>query len=633
MADGFLGRGRALQDSWSRRVLDPCKSLAAALHRWPILWRRTTLILWDCAAWVIALLVLLVIRYDLGLGQNQWQWSLAYAAGAMVLQIVLGLATHAYLGRSRVGSFHEATWLAGLVFLSGVPLGLLIPVITSDFPRALALVLPPVALVLMAAGRWAFRMLLDASRRNGSGAVNALVYGAGDAGHQVAALVEAATDPHYRIIGFIDDDPGKRFLRIHGHRVFGGGDQLVNSAREQGADVVILAVSNPSPEFLLRVSDECQSHGLELVVIPPVREMIGGQISLSALRPFNVADLLGRRPIETDLSAISHYITGKTVLVTGAGGSIGSELASQLFKLGPSNLILLDRDESALHSVQLSLYGVGLLDTDDMVLCDIRDREALSAVFHTHRPDVVFHAAALKHLPLLQRFPDEGWKTNVLGTLNVLSCAHEVGVRHFVNVSTDKAADASSTLGSTKRLAERMTAWFAREYGLPYLSVRFGNVLGSRGSVLHTFRAQIERGGPVTVTHPDVTRYFMTIPEACQLVLQAGAIGNPGDVLVLDMGEPVRIVDVAERLIAESDKQIEIRYTGLRPGEKLHEVLFSSHEQGTPGLHPLISQVSVPALSPAEIHKQRAGEESRLTAQTGSNAHFSSAYSHMAAVK
>ena len=282
-------------------------------------------------------------------------------------------------------------------------------------------------------------------------------------------------------------------------------------------------------------------------------------------------------------------------------GSIGSELARQVSKLGSARLVCLDRDESGLHGVQLSLYGHGLLDTDDMVLCDIRDLDALRAVFHRHRPHVVFHAAALKHLPMLEQYPDEGWKTNVLGTLNVLTCAEEVHVDHFVNISTDKAADATAVLGQTKRLAERLTADFAERTERAYLSVRFGNVLGSRGSVLWSFRAQIERGGPVTVTHPDVTRFFMTIPEACQLVLQAGAIGRPGDVLVLDMGEPVRIVDVATRLIEQSGRDIELRYTGLRPGEKLHEVLLSGAEAGEPSEHPLITQVSVPPIAPDEV--------------------------------
>jgi FlaA1/EpsC-like NDP-sugar epimerase len=262
--------------------------------------------------------------------------------------------------------------------------------------------------------------------------------------------------------------------------------------------------------------------------------------------------------------------------------------------------VLLDRDESALHAVQLSIYGQGLLDTPDIVLCDIRDSDALDAVFARHKPDVVFHAAALKHLPLLEQYPHEGWKTNVLGSLNVLRSAHAHGCLHFVNISTDKAADPSCVLGQTKRVAERLTSWFASSYQGAWISVRFGNVLGSRGSMLSTFTTQIKAGGPLTVTHPDVSRFFMTIPEACELTIQAGAIGEPGEVLVLDMGEPVRILDVARRLIAQAGTDIDIIFTGLRPGEKMHEALFSHEETGEVKYHPLISHVPVPPLDPED---------------------------------
>lgn len=289
------------------------------------------------------------------------------------------------------------------------------------------------------------------------------------------------------------------------------------------------------------------------------------------------------------------------MLVTGAGGSIGSEIAKQVHSFGPRELVMLDHDESLLHATQLRIYRHGMLDTPNVVLCDIRDADALDEVFSRHRPDVVFHAAALKHLPMLQQYPAEGWKTNVLGTRNVLDAAARHGVRRFVNVSTDKAADASSVLGKTKRIAEELTAWYGHRLGATYLSVRFGNVLGSRGSVLHTFAAQIEAGGPLTITDREVSRYFMTIPEACELVIQAGAIGDTADVLVLDMGDPVRILEVAEGLIARSGKDIEIKITGLRDGEKLHEVLFSTDEAYEPTSHPLIRRLSVPPLDPASL--------------------------------
>jgi FlaA1/EpsC-like NDP-sugar epimerase len=266
---------------------------------------------------------------------------------------------------------------------------------------------------------------------------------------------------------------------------------------------------------------------------------------------------------------------------------------------------MLDRDESALHAVELSIYGQGLLDSDRTVLVDIRDSAALHKVVEQCRPDVIFHAAALKHLPLLERFPTEALKSNVYGTLNVLDAAAAVGVSHFVNISTDKAANPASALGHSKRLAELLTSWYSREHSdARYLSVRFGNVLGSRGSVLHAFAAQIDAGGPVTVTDPEVTRYFMTIPEACQLVIQAGAIGRPGEALVLDMGAPVKILDVAKRMIAMSGQVVEVVITGLREGEKLHEDLFDTGETDTRPVHELISHVTVPPLDPSVIEDE-----------------------------
>jgi dTDP-glucose 4,6-dehydratase len=569
--------------------------------------KRSMMIAWDAASWLLALLSFLLVRHEFMLSERVWVIAWTYVAAAMGLQVLGGFATHLYLGRSKVGSFDEVTSLGQLVITISLVLGATFYIVGPLFSRGLAFVMPALAFLFMAAGRWVFRVARQRDRRRnatGSGAP-ALIYGAGDAGHQLAALVDGSPDSPYEIVGFIDDDPRLRFLRVRGYRLLGQGGDLVRAARATGAEVVVLAISQASPQLIQEVSDRCAEAGLDLVVVPPLREMISGRLELDTLRAFNVADLLGRRPIETDLSGIVEHISGKVVLVTGAGGSIGSELARQVRQLGPAKLILLDRDESALHATQLSIDGNGLLDTDDTVLCDIRDKEAVCAVFSRLAPEVVFHAAALKHLPMLERFPEEGWKTNVLGTLNVLECAATNGVQHFVNISTDKAADATSVLGQTKRVAERLTAWYAAQSGLHFLSVRFGTVLGSRGSVLDTFRAQIERGGPVTVTDPEVSRFFMTIPEACELVLQASAIGRPGDVLVLDMGVPVRIIDVARRLIEESGKDVPVTFTGLREGEKLHEVLLSTVETGCPTVHPLITQVSVPHVQPSDVLAHR----------------------------
>jgi FlaA1/EpsC-like NDP-sugar epimerase len=339
-----------------------------------------------------------------------------------------------------------------------------------------------------------------------------------------------------------------------------------------------------------------------VLVLPPVRELFDGTPTASDLRNVDVADLLGRQPIDLDMAAIADQISGKRILVTGAGGSIGSELCRQISRFGPSHLLMLDRDESGLHATQLSVEGRALLDTDDLLLCDIREVEALRAVFARSRPDIVFHAAALKHLTLLERNPAEAFKTNVLGTRNVLEAARAVGVETFVNISTDKAAQPTCVLGWSKRVAERLTAAYDEQGGGRYLSVRFGNVLGSRGSVVPTFMEQIANGGPVTVTHPDVSRFFMLIPEACQLVLQAGALGAGGEVMVLDMGSPVKIVEVAKTLIHLSGRtDVEIVYTGLRPGEKLTEELFTPGEEVERSSHPLISQVHVPALDPRHV--------------------------------
>ena len=565
--------------------------------------KRSFVVGWDALSWVLALAAFLLVRFDLAVSPRVWQGALAYTAAAIVLQVVAGYVLHLYRGRSRLGSFDEVGLTGSIVGSISVVLGVWYYVSHSVASRSLVLVVPALALLIMGAGRWVFRTASGNARRNRGreSAVPALVYGAGEAGHQVAHLVDVDDDAPYTIVGFLDDDPSKRFLRVRGRRVLGRGADLLDVAGATGAEVVIVAITHASPQLLQDLSDRCIDAGLNLVVVPPVREMIGGRVELDKLREFNVSDLLGRREIATSAAQISGYVSDKVVLITGAGGSIGSELARQVHALGPASLVLLDRDESALHAVQLSIDGSGLLEADNIVLCDIRDIDALAHVFDRHRPDVVFHAAALKHLPMLERFPEEGWKTNVLGTLNVLQCAVDVEVAHFVNVSTDKAADATSVLGQTKRLAERLTAWFGDETGRSYLSVRFGNVLGSRGSVLDTFRAQIDRGGPVTVTDPDVTRYFMTIPEACELVLQAGAIGAAGDVLVLDMGQPVRIVDVARRLIDESGRSVDITFTGLRQGEKMHEALLSSAEQGRPTSHSLITRVSAPPLDPVPL--------------------------------
>ncbi len=404
----------------------------------------------------------------------------------------------------------------------------------------------------------------------------------------------------YRPVGLVDDDPTKKNLRIEGVRVLGTSEDLPELSRRTGATTLVLAVRAATAAEVRSLAATARAAGLRLLSVPSTSKMLGSEIGLGDIRALTVEDLLGRHQISTDVHEIAAYLTGRRILVTGAGGSIGSELCRQIHAFNPSALIMLERDESALHAVQLSIEGHALLDSADLVLADIRDRRRLGEVFAEQKPDVVFHAAALKHLPLVEANPGEALQSNVWGTLNVLEAAREVGVERFINISTDKAADPTSVLGWTKRIAERLTAEFARDGSL-YMSVRFGNVLGSRGSVLHTFADQVARGGPITLTDARVTRYFMTVPEAVELVIQCGAIGGAGESLVLDMGEPVLIAELAARIADLAGATVEIVETGLRPGEKLHEDLIGVDEVGTRRAHPLITHVPVPPLAAAAV--------------------------------
>ncbi|GIE97299.1 hypothetical protein Ari01nite_47640 [Paractinoplanes rishiriensis] len=358
---------------------------------------------------------------------------------------------------------------------------------------------------------------------------------------------------------------------------------------------------------LLRRARRRPVRGAGRVLVPSVVELVDHERNVHDIRDLEITDLLGRHQIDTDLDSIAGYLGGKRVLVTGAGGSIGAELCRQICRFAPAELIMLDRDETALQAVQLSMDPQAQLTDPTVILASLRDTGRVREIFRGWRPQVVFHAAALKHLPLLERYPGEAVKTNVWGTLAVLEAAD--GVERFVNISTDKAADPVSVLGYTKRITERTTAYVAGSSPGTFLSVRFGNVLGSRGSVFSTFSAQIAAGGPITVTHPDVVRYFMTIQEAVHLVIQAAAIGRDGEALVLEMGEPVRIADVARQMARLAPEPVEMKFTGLRTGEKLGEVLFGAGEVDRRPFHPLIAHVEVPPLDPAAARELDAGAE------------------------
>jgi FlaA1/EpsC-like NDP-sugar epimerase len=458
------------------------------------------------------------------------------------------------------------------------------------------------ALPAMLGARYVLFAVRQRSRAPATAATEIIVFGAGEAGSILVHRLTCRPDAQYRPVAILDDDPAKRRLRIQGIPVLGDRSRMAEVAARTGATVLVIAIAEASGKTIRDLTVEAENCGLTPKVIPSITEMLNGGARIEGVRDPRISDLLGRRPVKTDVATVTGHFAGKRILVTGAGGSIGSELCRQLHQLHPAELIMLDRDESALHAMQLTLHGRALLDTDDTVLADIRDPRRITEVFEQCRPQIVFHAAALKHLPLLERYPAEALKSNVWGTLTVLEAAAASGVESFVNISTDKAADPVSVLGYSKRIGERLTAYLAGRADGTYLSVRFGNVLGSRGSVLTALSAQVAAGGPVTVTHPKVSRYFMTADEAVQLVLQAAVIGDDGEVLVLDTGERVLIDDIARRLAARAAVEIDIVYTGLRPGEKLTEVLLGRDELDAPRPHhSLIRHAAVAPLHPDQV--------------------------------
>lgn len=561
----------------------------------------------DAEAWVIGITFAVLFRFDFVTTQINWISVGTLTLLAIFLQAVVGWMMALYRGRHQHGAFHEAQTLLVTVVVVAFVLFVVNLFLLSGggLPRSTAVVALPVAFVLMGASRYFQRLLSERRFRTRESADRALIYGAGPTGSYLITRMLTDPDSSYVPVGLIDDDPHKRHLRLSNIRVLGNKQSLVDVARKTEASVLVLCIARADADFIREVTDLASKAGLRMIVLPLLSEILHGGMKLGDLRDVAIEDIIGRHPVDTEIDAIAGYVQGKRVLVTGAGGSIGSELCRQLSTFSPQELIMLDRDESGLHGVQMTISGHGLLDSDDVVLADIRDAQALQEIFDRRQPEVVFHAAALKHLPMLEQYPEEAWKSNVLGTLNVLRAAQNVGVKTFVNISTDKAANPTSVLGHSKRVAEKLTAWAAGETGATYLSVRFGNVIGSRGSMLPTFISQIEAGGPVTVTHPEVTRYFMTIPEACQLVVQAGAIGRPGEVLILDMGRPVKILDVARRMISMSKRPVDIVFTGLRDGEKLHEELFGVSESDERPFHPQITHSAVPPLDPDFLDHER----------------------------
>jgi FlaA1/EpsC-like NDP-sugar epimerase len=504
-------------------------------------------------------------------------------------------------------------------------------------------------LTLLGTGAARFQSQLFAPRRPvpDTERRSVLIVGAGSAGSMILKDLLRSPSLGWHPVGLVDDDRRKVGRRLHGVPVQGPRTALPRLVKEQGVDVVLLAIPSATSELVREVAALCEQAQVTLKVLPSVHETVGGKVSARDIRDLRIEDLLGRQQVDTDLEAVKAMLRGRRVLVTGAGGSIGSEIARQVASFGPASLILLDHDETHLHDVVMSLdefteelteaAGVVDLATAEMrletVLADIRDRERVFSVFVKHKPEIVFHAAAHKHVPVLEEHPAEALHTNVLGTANLADAAVANGVGHFVLISTDKAINPVSVMGTSKWLAEQVVRSL-QDHGQSVLcAVRFGNVLGSRGSVIPTFFRQIARGGPVTVTDPRMTRYFMSVQEAVQLVLQAAALSTGGEVFTLDMGEPVRILDVAERLIRLSGRipgrDVPIVITGARPGEKMVEDIVAPEEEQLPSGHPSIVVSRPPVPGRAVVH--RALAELEYLSLEGSPAELASRMKAMAA--
>ena len=425
------------------------------------------------------------------------------------------------------------------------------------------------------------------------------IIGAGDAGEKILREFQSNPRLKYNVIGFVDDNSKKHGMQIHGVPVLGDMDHLSILAKEHEIDEILIAIASATRKEMRQIVDLCKETGLKYRIIPGIGELIDGRLTVKAIRDVAYEDLMGREAVQLEMEKIGKYIKNKSILVTGAGGSIGSELCRQIAHFFPSHLILLDCTENNLYEIELELRKEFPYVKFTSILGNVLNQSVLRTVFSKHKPNAIFHAAAYKHVPMMEQNPWESIFTNILGTQRLLEVIQEFEADRFVLVSTDKAVRPTNVMGASKRVAELLTQCYDGRFNpTRFMSVRFGNVIGSSGSVIPLFKKQIERGGPVTVTHPEVNRYFMTIPEASQLILQAGAMGEGGEIFILDMGSPIKILDLARDLIRlsgfEPDEDIEIKFIGLRPGEKLYEELITEGEGIFPTSHEKISVLRKP---------------------------------------
>ena len=587
---GTTPDGMARTQGWGR--------LYARLEPWA---KRLILITYDAVTINLVVGLALWLRFE---GNIPWAYLSQYLRVAVVYTFI-SLVAFYFLGLYNsiweYASIDEALAAAKGAVAGALALAVLLHLPPArGFPRsviAMTLFLNYLAIVGgRVSVRVARRVQALAEIRGLRDPKRVLIVGAGQAGVMTLRELQRHPELGYRPVGFVDDDQRKRGLRIHGVPVLGTSGDLKNLVQRKACNEVIVAMPAAGPGPVRRVVEQCASLGVKIKTLPGVYELIDGKVTVNQIRDVSLEDLLGREPVRVNLEEIAAYLEGERVLVTGAGGSIGSELCRQIARLRPESLLMLDNHENGVYELDLELaardpgpWGTGERPGGSekplkrtVIIADIRDREKIETVFKTFQPTVVFHAAAHKHVPLMEAYPEEAIKTNVHGTKNVADMAAQYGTKRFVLISTDKAVNPKSVMGATKRMAELIIQSYNGSTPCRFVAVRFGNVLGSAGSVVPIFKAQIARGGPVTVTHPEMTRYFMTIPEAVALVLQAGGMGEGGEVFILDMGKPIRINMLARQLITLSgfvpDEDIKIMYVGTRPGEKLYEELLTGDE-------------------------------------------------------
>jgi len=564
--------------------------------------RNRHLLLLDAASLVAAPLIAFAVRFEdfSWLGENlRMVLPYIFLAGPLRLAVFYNLGMYRRLWRqASIGELRQILVAGGVAALVAAVIGLwLMPasqIIPSRVPFSVVFIdafLTTAAIALPRLLARTLRLKNHRRRRDDPGRP-ALIVGAGDTAKLIAKELIANPRLGFEPIGFVDDDPTKQNHMLLELPIMGTLSAIKGIVEQHGVSELIIAMPSAHGDVVRKVVRAGLDCGIPTLTVPSLPELITAKTNGTSLREVEIQDLLRREPVETDLAAVAELATGETVLITGAGGSIGSELCRQIARLAPSRMVLLGHGENSifdvLHELTADFPDVPMMP----VIADVRDRKRMAAVFGAHKPHAVFHAAAHKHVPLMEGNVIEAITNNIFGTLNVVDAALEAGCEHFVFISTDKAVRPTSVMGATKRIAELIVQRAAMKHERNFVSVRFGNVLGSRGSVVPTFLRQIRAGGPVTVTHPEMQRYFMTIPESVQLVLQAGALGRGGEVFLLDMGEPIRIVDIATDLIRLSGltvgTDIEIKFTGMRPGEKLYEEMFFSAENVITTDHPKV---------------------------------------------